>query len=428
MKQLCTLLLSLILAYGIMFAQESKVTIDSDVYDSMLAGESTETITSGAYGSKLDQESTEALTGDEFGSHILVANPGPGNNGGSANWAIFFNLIAGPGGVTITGMTTASNATPDSSYSIEFFTRSGNALGGPVGSGPGSSSDGWTSLGTVPVTQGSVTNGISLLFATPIISINPGDTTGVAMQFFDAGPRYFGTGTPPYGTYADTNLTLITGDARSTPFTPTGTWFSSRELVGEIHYDEPVPVELVSFTASVHPDGNAVELSWLTATELNNQGFQVERKTESTSWDNIGFVNGYGTTTETQFYSFIDQNLNPGSYFYRLKQIDFDGSFKYYELAETVEIGALQTFYLSQNFPNPFNPATIISWQVPVDGYTTLKVYDDLGREVATLVNEEKPAGNYEVEFNASELASGVYYYRIISGDFVDTKKMILMK
>jgi len=98
MKQLCTLLLSLILAYGIMFAQESKVTIDSDVYDSMLAGESTETITSGAYGSKLDQESTEALTGDEFGSHILVANPGPGNNGGSANWAIFFNLIAGPGG------------------------------------------------------------------------------------------------------------------------------------------------------------------------------------------------------------------------------------------------------------------------------------------------------------------------------------------
>ena len=139
-------------------------------------------------------------------------------------------------------------------------------------------------------------------------------------------------------------------------------------------------------------------------------------------------MNGYGTTTETQFYSFVDQDLNPGSYFYRLKQIDFDGSFEYYELTETIEIGSPQTFYLSQNFPNPFNPATIISWQVPVDGYTTLKVYDDLGREVATLVNEEKPAGNYEIEFNASELASGVYYYRIISGDFVDTKKMILMK
>jgi hypothetical protein len=425
MKQLCTVLLSLILAYGIMFAQESTVTIDSDVYDSMLAGESTETVNSGGL---LIQESTKAITGDEFGSHILGANPGPNNNGGSPLWAMFFDLIAGPGGVTITGMTTASQATAGATFSIEFFTRSGSALGGPVGSGPGSSPAGWTSLGTVPVTQGPTASGVSLLFSTPVISINPGDTTGVAMLFNTSGPRYTNGVSPPYGIYADSNLTLVTGDARSAPFTTGGSFFSPRELTGEIHYDEPVPVELVSFTASVHPDGNAVELSWLTATELNNQGFQVERKTESTSWDNIGFVNGYGTTTETQFYSFIDQNLNPGSYFYRLKQIDFDGSFKYYELSETVEIGALQTFYLSQNFPNPFNPATIISWQVPVDGYTTLKVYDDLGKEVATLVNEEKPAGNYEIEFNASELASGVYFYRIISGDFVDTKKMILMK
>jgi hypothetical protein len=390
----------------------------------MLSQGKTITSNSGVDVSKLVQE---PITGDALGSHILIANPPPANNGGSSGWAIFFDLIAGPGGVTITGMTTASTAAAGAPFSVEIFTRSGSGLGGPVGSGPGSSSAGWTSLGTVPVTQGAGgSSGVSELFGTPVISINPGDTTGVAMVFTDAGPRYFGTGSPPHQTFADTNLTLIAGDSRSQPFTTGGSFFSSRALVGEIHYDEPVPVELVSFTASIVQ--NAVELSWLTATELNNQGFQVERKTESTNWDNIGFVNGYGTTTETQFYSFIDQNLNPGSYFYRLKQIDFDGSFKYYELAETVEIGALQTFYLSQNFPNPFNPATIISWQVPVDGYTTLKVYDDLGREVATLVNEEKPAGNYEVEFNASELASGVYYYRIISGDFVDTKKMILMK
>ena len=419
MKQICTLLLSLLLAYGIMFAQESTVTMDSDAYVNMLSQGKTITINSGVDVSKLVQE---PITGDEFGSHILLANPPPANNGGSPGWAIFSDLIAGPGGVTITGMTTASTATAGASFTIEFFTRSGTALGGP-----GSDPAGWTSLGTVPVTQGAGgSTGVSELFATPVISINPGDTTGVAMLFTGEGPRYFGTGSPPFQVFADTNLTLITGEGRSIPFTTGGSVFASRGLVGEIHYDEPVPVELISFTASVLQ--NAVELSWLTATELNNQGFQVERKTESTSWDNIGFVNGYGTTTETQFYNFIDQNLNPGSYFYRLKQIDFDGSFEYYELTETIEIGALQTFYLSQNFPNPFNPATIISWQVPVDGYTTLKVYDDLGKEVATLVNEEIPAGNHEVEFNASELASGVYFYRIISGDFVDTKKMILMK
>jgi len=418
MKLICTTLLSLLFAYGIVFAQEATVTIDSDVYDSMLDQESSKTFNNGGL---LVQEPTQTINGDELGSHILIANPPPANNGGSPGWAIFSDLIAGPRWVTITGMTTASTALAGASFTVEFFTRSGTALGGP-----GGDPTGWTSLGTVPVTQGAGgPDGVSELFATSL-SLNPGDTVGVAMLFTDAGPRYFGTGSPPFQVFADTNLTLITGEGRSAPFTTGGSVFASRGLVGEIHYDEFVPVELISFAASVLQ--NAVELRWLTATELNNSGFNVERKTLGTDWNNIGFVNGHGTTTETQFYYFIDQDLNPGSYSYRLKQIDFDGSFKYYELAETIEIGSPQTFYLSQNFPNPFNPATIISWQVPVGGYVTLKVYDDLGKEVATLVDEEKPAGIYEVEFNASALASGVYFYRIISGDFMDTKKMLLMK
>lgn len=377
------------------------------------------------------QLSTGQGNGDELGAYILLANPGPPNNGGSPGWAIFFNLIAGPNySVTITDMTTASTAPASAAFTVEFFTRQGNALGGPVGSGPGSSSDGWTSLGTVPVTQGTTGSGVSLLFATPNISISPGDTTGVAIVFNDYGPRYFGTGTPPYGTYADTNLTLITGDARSVPFTPTGSWFASRELVGEIHYDVIVPVELVSFTASVlHlSNGNAVELNWQSATELNNSGFQVERKTQETDWVSIGFVTGHGTTTESQFYSFIDRDLNPGSYSYRLKQIDFDGSFKYYDLSETVIVSAPQKFYLSQNYPNPFNPSTKISWQLAVDSWTILKVYNILGKEIATLVNEQKTAGHYEVIFDASELPSGTYYYRLQAGNFVETRKMILMK
>jgi hypothetical protein len=379
----------------------------------------------------LAQQSTDPPIADNPDPYVLLANPGPSNNGGSPGWAMFFNLIADPGyTVTITDMTTASNAAVNTSFTIEFFVRQGNALGGPVGSGPGSSSAGWTSLGTVPVTQGTVVNGISLLFATPVITINPGDTAGVAMLFTGAGPRYFGTGTPPYEIYTNTGLTLVTGDARSNPFTTSGTFFSSRALVGEIHYDAVVPVELVSFTASILPlnNENVVELSWITATELNNSGFTVERKTQNTEWVNIGFVDGHGTTTEAQSYSFIDKDLSSGSYSYRLKQVDFDGSFTYHVLAETVEIGSIKTFYLSQNYPNPFNPSTIISFQVPVESNISLKVYDMLGNEVATLVNESKTAGEYEVEFNAATIASGIYFYRLQAGDFVETKRMMLMK
>ena len=360
-------------------------------------------------------------------AHILTANPGPANNGGSPTWGMFMNLIAsGTNYVQITGMTTASTAAAGVSYSIEFFVRSGNALGGPVGSGPGSSSAGWTSLGSVPVTQGPDANGISLLFDTPEIMINPGDTAGVAMIFTGVGPRYFGTGTPPLETYTDAFLTIVTGDGRSVPFTTTGSFFSSRALVGEIHYNDIVPVELNSFSG--YASGNVVSLNWITATELNNSGFQVERKSESTQWSNVGFVQGHGTTSESQYYSFVDGNLRPGTYSYRLKQVDYNGAYKYYELGETMEAGVINSFDLSQNYPNPFNPATSITWQIPAASHVVLKVYNLLGKEIAVLVNGEKPAGSYETEFNASNLPSGTYFYTLQAGNFVQTKKMILLK
>ncbi len=368
-----------------------------------------------------------AQSNDPEDAHILVANPGPSNNGGSPGWAMFLNFIAsGTNYVQITGMTTASGAAAGASFSIEFFVRTGNALGGPVTSGPGSSTDGWTSLGSVPVTQGAVASGVSLLFDTPEIMITPGDTAGVAMVFTGTSPRYFGTGTPPYDVYTDTYLTCVTGDARSAPFTPTGNFFSSRALVGEIHYNDLVPVELATFSA--YSAGSSINLSWATASELNNSGFQIERKAGNAEWANAGFVNGHGTTTETQYYSFIDGNLHPGSYTYRLKQVDYNGSYKYYELGETMEAGVISSFDLSQNYPNPFNPTTSITWQVPVTSHVTLKVYNLLGKEIAVLVNGEKPAGSYETEFNASSLPSGAYFYTIQAGNFVQTKKMILMK
>ncbi|MCW9098399.1 MAG: T9SS type A sorting domain-containing protein, partial [Ignavibacteriaceae bacterium] len=191
-----------------------------------------------------------------------------------------------------------------------------------------------------------------------------------------------------------------------------------------------VPVELLSFTAGLN--SGIVTLNWVTATETNNKGFEVERLqnykiTGLQYWEIIGFIPGYGTTTETHSYSFEDNNLKQGNYQYRLKQIDFDGSFKYSDIVK-VEISAPVEFSLEQNFPNPFNPSTSIQYAISGKQFVSLKIYDLLGNEITTLVNEEKPIGKYEVEFNATGLPSGIYFYKLQAGDFIQTKKMILMK
>jgi hypothetical protein len=201
---------------------------------------------------------------------------------------------------------------------------------------------------------------------------------------------------------------------------------------------ETIPVELTSFTASV--SDNNVELNWTTATETNNRGFEIERYALSAKhkgWEKIGFVAGFGTTTEPKSYSFVDENISSGTYSYRLKQIDYDGSYEFSEVIE-VEVAQIYKFSLEQNYPNPFNPSTSIQYAVDSRQFVTLIVFDILGREVATLVNEEKPAGKYEVEFNAAELpsgvsakggyASGVYFYQLKAGNYIETKKMVLMK
>jgi hypothetical protein len=199
-----------------------------------------------------------------------------------------------------------------------------------------------------------------------------------------------------------------------------------------------VPVELTSFTASV--GGSNVTLLWTTATELNNSGFSIERKTGGSEYSEAAFVPGFGTTTELKSYSFTDEKLSPGTYTYRLKQIDFNGAFEYSGEVEA-EVIAPEEFALDQNYPNPFNPSTTIKFTISSalgGGFTILKVYDVLGNEIAILVNEEKPAGKYEVEFsaiggsasggNAANLSSGVYFYQLRVGGFVQTKKMILTK
>jgi hypothetical protein len=175
------------------------------------------------------------------------------NNGGSPGWAIFFDVSASGGqALTITDMTTASTAAAGGAFTVEVFTRTGTALGGPVTTGPGSSLAGWTSLGTAPATQGPALNGISQTINIPDIAVPASGTVGVAVLFTGAGPRYLGTGTPPYSNFDDGALHLTTGDGRSQPFTTGGSWFASRALTGSLTYTavpEPASIAMLASVA-----------------------------------------------------------------------------------------------------------------------------------------------------------------------------------
>jgi hypothetical protein len=190
-----------------------------------------------------------------------------------------------------------------------------------------------------------------------------------------------------------------------------------------------LPVELTSFNSNVS-DG-IVTLIWTTATEINNLGFEVERKSGS-NFFTIGFVNGNGTTTESHNYSFIDNTVESGSYSYRLKQIDFNGNFEYSNIIQ-VEVVTPVNYSLEQNYPNPFNPTTQIAFNLAFDSKVTLTVFNVLGEKVVKLVSGNFAAGSHTINFNASKLNSGIYFYRIdavgVNGaDFSSVKKMILTK
>jgi hypothetical protein len=187
----------------------------------------------------------------------------------------------------------------------------------------------------------------------------------------------------------------------------------------------PLPVELVKFIAT--RDQKNVTLSWSTATEVNNYGFDIERKPETGDWTKIGFVSGHGNSNSPKNYSFTDSSPLSGKIQYRLKQLDINGKYKYSNTVE-IYVAATADFALKQNFPNPFNPSTKISYSLPVYGFVSLKIYDVLGRLISTLVNENEKAGQYEVMFDGSHSASGVYMCKMNSGNYSVTIKMLIMK
>ncbi|MBK6679626.1 MAG: T9SS type A sorting domain-containing protein [Ignavibacteriales bacterium] len=196
--------------------------------------------------------------------------------------------------------------------------------------------------------------------------------------------------------------------------------------------DPALPVELVSFSAKYL--SNAVQLSWQTATEVDNYGFEVERKTTTTDWQKISFIEGHGTSNSPKYYNFSDPVSSTGKISYRLKQLDNDGKFEYSNIVE-IDTKIPSAFALEQNYPNPFNPETVIRFNLPQAGSVSLKLYNMQGEEVAILQSGAMDAGSHSITLDATKygLTSGVYVYRLSSIDvtgksFTASRKLVLMK
>ncbi len=187
-----------------------------------------------------------------------------------------------------------------------------------------------------------------------------------------------------------------------------------------------LPVILTEFISI--SNGNSLRLNWKTEAEINNSGFELERKSEGGIWQKIAFIAGSGTTNQPVEYTYEDKKLQPGKYNYRLKQIDYNGNYEYFDLTLPVIITKPKEFALGQSYPNPSNPKSIIDFRLPERTMVNISVYNLLGQLVSTLVNEELDAGIYTAEFNGNELSSGTYIYRISAGSYTEVKKLVLIK
>jgi hypothetical protein len=239
---------------------------------------------------------------------------------------------------------------------------------------------------------------------------------------------YYQTASREYITFLrDNNTTDTYGTRLYSAWVATGK--SAPVLMRRVVNETPLPVQLASFNGNV-VNGNDVLLEWKTLSETNNYGFFVQQRVRGggafTDLPN-GFVSGHGTTLEAQYYSWTHVRVGSGSYEYRLRQVDLDRT-QHFSDPIAIVVGAPTSFKLEQNFPNPFNPTTVIRYQLPVAGHVTLKIYNVLGQEIAMLVDGFQEAGFQAVRFDAGNLSSGIYFYRIQAGQFIQQRKMLFVR
>ncbi len=273
----------------------------------------------------------------------------------------------------------------------------------------------------VPPYNCQITHMINIFTVDDSISMHYNLPSGVSIHIIDPNGGIF------------INFTIEDSGEIVMPSTDYGLWMY-------VTYDNVIPVEIASFTGWFVEQNNSVELSWKTISEINSKGFNIERKIVGhldnsscncgprSEWIKIGYVPGYGTTTEPKTYSFTDENVTSGIYKYRLKQIDFDGSFKYSKEIE-VEVNLIPAkFTLEQNYPNPFNPMTRIKFGLPEAADVSLIIFNSLGQKVTELVKAKLDAGSYEYQWNAKIFASGIYIYELRAEKFYSIRKMVLLK
>ncbi|MEO8512853.1 MAG: T9SS type A sorting domain-containing protein [Ignavibacteria bacterium] len=234
-----------------------------------------------------------------------------------------------------------------------------------------------------------------------------------------------------YNSPTQVTLNITTTSAVAGTKTVTITNPDGQFVTSSIIFDVALPVVISSFNAVT--DKRDITLKWRTEEEINNSGFDIERQSISgtgiqSDWEKIKFITGKGNSNAPVDYSFTDPNLQTGKYNYRLKQIDFNGNYERFTLPALVTVGAPVQSELTQNYPNPFNPKTKIDYSISTDGNVAIVVYDITGREVKQIVNEFRTAGYYTSEFDASSLASGIYFYRITAPGFSQVKKMLVVK
>ncbi len=311
------------------------------------------------------------------------------------------------------------NSNEGSLYDVHFFDLNNGVTSASVFTGEGAistTSDGGTNWTTLPFFSNALYS-LNFPASQSLIGYSVG-ASGIIIKTTDGGNSWTiqtsGTSNTLLGvTFADELTGYAVGESGTILKTNSG---------------GVIPVELTSFNARLE-DKN-VRLMWETSTETNNSGFYVQRKTGN-NWENLNFVEGHGTTSEVHGYEYVDdlEDLNYlGKIYYRLRQVDYDGSADYSSIAKINYDPKPNDFALEQNYPNPFNPATSIKYSLPYETHVKLTIYDLLGNEIKTLVDENKPAGTYSAIFNGENLTSGVYIYRLQAGDFISTKRMVLIK